>query len=293
MIRIVEDLSKDIPESDDVLFNKDLFFELTYYKDVLGYAVYQGYCGNNEEIYIPETYRGLPVILIPERAFEDCYQLREIFLPDCLLGIEDAAIYDCKNLESVVLPNGVKFVGAAAFSGCVSLKTLVFSNNLEYIGEDALERCDSLTYIHIPASLVEVPSFLCHNCGSISTAFLEDGLQVIGYGAFNRCYSLWKVEIPASIGKIEKNAFSQCEGLKQIVYKGTYEDWQKIEKSEAWNHDTPSIILKCIDKSVTINEGDSYLYSEQWLKDGLRCNPPELIKEQLIKSYLENLDKNN
>lgn len=36
MLRMVEDLSKDIPEFDDILFNKDLFFELTYYKDVLG-----------------------------------------------------------------------------------------------------------------------------------------------------------------------------------------------------------------------------------------------------------------
>lgn len=293
MLNIVEDLSKDIPESDDILFNKDLFFELTYYKDVLGYAVYQGYCGNDEEIYIPETYRGLPVIYIPEEAFAECSNLHEIFLPDNLIGVGDNAFADCQELTGIVFPNNVKYIGTGVCSGCLRLEHFVLPKDLEYIGEDVLECCDSLKSIHIPASLIEVPDFFCDRLQGLSTAFLEDGLQVIGYSAFSRCYSLWKVEIPASIRKIEKDAFSQCENLNQIVYKGTYEDWLKIEKSEAWNRDTPSISLKCIDKSVTIKVGESYLYSEQWLKDRLRCNPHELMREQIIKRYLENIDKNN
>ena len=125
MLKIVDDLSRDIPESDDPLFNHNLSFDLIFYKEVLGYSVYPGKCSNDEEIFIPETYRGLPVIVIPKRAFEDCNELREIFLPDSLLAIDESAFYDCHQLEQIVLPNSVKFVGAAAFSGCVNLKTIV------------------------------------------------------------------------------------------------------------------------------------------------------------------------
>lgn len=30
-----------------------------------------------------------------------------------------------------------------------------------------------------------------------------------------------------------------------------------------------------------------YLYSEQWLKDNLRGNPPEAVKNQILKKYLD------
>lgn len=288
MFDVVKDISRNIPVSDDPLFNEDLYFELIYRDGILGYSVYQGYCGAESEIYIPEYYRGLPVICVPEEAFLECKNLIEVFLPDTLIYIERFAFSQCHNLERIILPNSVKCIGCGAFEGCVRLETIVLSNNLEYIDEDVINGCDSLKSITIPSSLKKVPTLLCAGCENLVTAFVKNGVKEVGYGSFERCYSLWKVELPTSLEKIEKNAFSQCESLRKIIFEGNYEEWLQIEKDNDWNRDTPSFELKCLDRTITIAEGANYMYTEEWLNDRLRCNPHELIRKEIFKKYIEN-----
>lgn len=53
-------------------------------------------------------------------------------------------------------------------------------------------------------------------------------VTTIGEGAFEGNAWLKTVHIPVHIKKIQKNAFSGCNGLEKITYAGTEEDWRKM-----------------------------------------------------------------
>ena len=57
-----------------------------------------------------------------------------------------------------------------------------------------------------------------------------DGKKVVAIG--NACFngaSIISVDIPDSVTSIERGAFSNCSSLKEVNYKGTEEQWNKIE----------------------------------------------------------------
>lgn len=287
MLEYVKRISANVPEFDTPPWNEGLYYELIFRDDILGYAVSQGYCDADVLIDIPENYRGLPVICIPEAAFENCTNLLEMYLPDTLLYVDDFAFSQCHNLKSLVIHNNVKQIGTAAFESCLALETLVLSNSLEYIGEDALNGCESLTSIEIPASLLKVPEAVCMGCKNLKQAWLYDGLKAIKWAAFSRCSSLRTIRIPASIEKIESGAFSECYDLKVIKYQSTYESWLKIEKDSKWNLDMPECRLECTDQTITLNAGPKYVGTAEHMERQLSINPPKIIKDQIIKNYLD------
>lgn len=59
------------------------------------------------------------VRIICDHAFEDCFSLTGIVIPDGLTSIGAWAFYGCFFLRSVVIPDGVTFIGDYAFMGCI------------------------------------------------------------------------------------------------------------------------------------------------------------------------------
>ena len=53
-------------------------------------------------------------------------------------------------------------------------------------------------------------------------------MTIIGDAAFRGCKKLTSVVIPDSVTTIREYAFSYCENLKTVNYKGTAEQWKKI-----------------------------------------------------------------
>ena len=64
--------------------------KLIFKKNGNGYSV-TGYEGMPTVVVIPETYEGLPVTSIGERAFEDCFGLTSITIPDSVTSIGSSA----------------------------------------------------------------------------------------------------------------------------------------------------------------------------------------------------------
>ena len=52
----------------------------------------------------------------------------------------------------------------------------------------------------------------------------------IGDNAFSHCKDLRSVTLPASLEKIGILAFSDCNGLADVYYAGTEEEWNDILK---------------------------------------------------------------
>ncbi len=126
-------------------------------------------------------------------------------VPNGTTAIGYNAFADCTALKSVKMSNGVKGVGYGAFSGCVNLSSVEMSNKVETIGIEAFSDCKSLKSMTLPNSV-----------------------RIIDWYAFEDCTNLSWVTLPSSIKNIADGAFSGCKSLKNVYYKGTKAQWDKI-----------------------------------------------------------------
>ncbi|MBO5716232.1 MAG: leucine-rich repeat domain-containing protein, partial [Clostridia bacterium] len=79
-----------------------------------------------EEINIPSTVR-----YIGGGAFQECYFLRSITVPEGVTMIYDNTFRCCTYLETLILPNTIEYVGFYAFSQLQTLTTLTLPKNCE------------------------------------------------------------------------------------------------------------------------------------------------------------------
>lgn len=143
----------------------------------------------------------LPVDLINEHIIFEGIQAENG------LAIKDDVLFKCdRNLENVAIPDGITQIGNYAFYSCTQLKTVTIPNSVTYIGAAAFSGCNSLTSITIP-----------------------DSVTSIGEREFYNCSSLMSVTIPDSVKSIEDWAFDGCDNITQVNYKGTEEQWNKIQ----------------------------------------------------------------
>ena len=83
-----------------------------------------GYVPNSADVIIPAVYKGKPVTSIAEEAFNECYSLRSVVIPDGVTSIGDYAFCVCQLLTNIVIPDSVKTIGEGAFYCCFSLTTI-------------------------------------------------------------------------------------------------------------------------------------------------------------------------
>ena len=76
-------------------------------------------------------------------------------LPDGLLNIEQAAFQFCYQLKEIVLPEGLMKIGRASLSYS-GIEKIVIPESVEEIGEDAFLQCDKLNTV-INHSAVAIP----------------------------------------------------------------------------------------------------------------------------------------
>ena len=111
-------------------------------------------------------------------------------------------------IEEVEIPDSVTEIGSYAFHNFRKVKKINIQNSVTSIGRYAFYCCDSLISITIPNSVTS-----------------------IGDWAFSDCSSLTSITIPESVTSIRQSAFGNCSSLTNITYKGTKEQWNKIDKS--------------------------------------------------------------
>lgn len=78
-------------------------------------------------------------------------------------------------------------------------------------------------------------SVLIGYTGASGNVVVPEGVSEIGGKAFFDCDSLTSVVIPWGVRKIGEGAFYGCMTLREIVFGGTEEQWDAIEKDDGWN----------------------------------------------------------
>ncbi len=125
---------------------------------------------------------GEGVKTIYDRAFYQCYALKNIKLPKSLRKINSSAFSCCTGLESINLPDGVTFIGQKAFNKCRNLSSVKLSQSLTEICKQAFYNCNALKKITVPASV--------RNLGSMCLGYYDKNDSETTVTGFTiKCYN--------------------------------------------------------------------------------------------------------
>ena len=188
------------------------FEELQYFTgiDEIGEEAFNQ-CYDLISIVIPDN-----VLWIEEYAFNDCTSLMEIAIPDQVTWIGTRAFSGCSSLTEIVIPNNVTSIENSAFSGCSSLASVTMGSSVTSIGSSAFYGCKNLIEIVIPDSVTSIENSAFSGCSSLASATIGNSVTSIGGSAFEGCSSLANVTMGSSVTSIGTLAFYRCRNIQKI-----------------------------------------------------------------------------
>ena len=195
------------------------------------------------------------VTSICAKAFDRCWKLTSLVIPEGVTEIGDFAFSGCVALKSIKIPDSLHKFGMCAFSGCIALSSINIPEGTETISHQCFVGCSSLTSARLPSTVKSIERDAFASCTKLSSVNLPEGLVSIGESAFNDCVSLkdvvlpstlqsiddkafgstalTKVVMPANVSKIHPDAFANCAGVEIILpdkgYVGTKDGHEWVD----------------------------------------------------------------
>ena len=104
-----------------------------------------------------ELYIGSGVTSIGTYAFQTCYSLASVTIPDNVTSIAAAAFYNCCSLASVTIPDNVTSIGSQTFQNCHSLAFIKFEGSIPPTagGSDTFAGIPTDCIIYVPSGSLE------------------------------------------------------------------------------------------------------------------------------------------
>lgn len=203
------------------------------------------------ELIIPESIESYPVtaieeyafyntsitkLVLPEglkviksRAFQKCYELKEISFPSSLEVIEQSAFGICPALETMTLPkenkhytitDGVLYTKdkntLVKYPSGSEVKEYTILKSVNRIAEGAFSLAKKLTRVELPDKLSVIENEAFSGCIQLSFE-LTPNITKIGDYAFSDCYSITELRLPDSLTYLGEGAFSACEKLESVI----------------------------------------------------------------------------
>ncbi len=105
-----------------------------------------GYEGLSEDVTIPDSRLGMPVVSVSRQAFflDD---IRSVTLGANITELDSYAFYGCAELESVTLNDGLVTIRDLCFSECTALREICIPDTVTFIHPNAFNGCEELTII--------------------------------------------------------------------------------------------------------------------------------------------------
>jgi hypothetical protein len=173
-------------------------------------------------------------------AFQACYGLTDITVPDSVTSIGRGAFAYDTSLQSITIP----FVGGSessnTFFGYIfgasnaysadgqdtaipsSLTTVVVAGGT-LIAANAFSYCSNLQSVTMSNTITSLGDCVFAGCKNLTSVTLSENITTIPSYAFMSCISLTSITIPSSVTTIEDDyyhgAFSSCTALTTIVIK--------------------------------------------------------------------------
>ncbi len=222
------------------------------YEVVDGCAEITGCSEDAFEVEIPSEINGVPVVRIGDNAFNSCYDLISVTIPDSVTSLGNWAFYSCFALESINIPDSVTEIGDMAFYDCESISQITIPASVETLGSGTFGMCTGLKSIDaapespyfysedgilfsndrtsifcvpagkllteytIPDNVAKIENYAFSYCKKLTAVNIPDSVKSIGSYAFYQCKSLASITIPEGITTISSRTFSDCTNLKSV-----------------------------------------------------------------------------
>ena len=204
------------------------------------YVTVTGYEGEDNDIVIPDTFKGKPVTKITAGAFR-CSKITSVTIPDSIASIESSAFENCDSLTSITIGNGVRTIGNYAFENCDLLTSVIIGNGVITIGDYAFE-----------------------DCASLKSATIGNSVTSIGSYAFDYCYKLVEVYNLSSLNIIKGSGGNgYIGGYAKVIHTSL---------------DEPSVLETTSDGYVFAYISDSEVYLVDYIGDDTELTLPESYK---------------
>jgi hypothetical protein len=167
--------------------------------------------------YVDLDISGSTITTIPENAFESCYNIVSVTMPNSITSIGKSAFASCFNLSKITIPSGVNSIGENAFEFCSSLSSVTIPSSVTSIANFVFYGCWNLTSVTIPSSVTSIGERAFSSCSSLSSVTIPSSVRSIGDYAFSSCTSLSSVTIPNNVSKIATSSFSYCTSLSSVT----------------------------------------------------------------------------
>ena len=153
-------------------------------------------------------------------------------------------------LTSCDIHEDTRFISPYAFAGQEKLTSISIPDGVHTLGYSAFWYCSSLSSVSIGRGIEVLPAHAFQGCDLLTDVIIAGDVKVIGPGAFNKCSSLTSITIPYSVTKLEEYAFYCCANLTEIIFMGTMEQWNAIEKGLNWDTYTRNYTVYCTDGEI-------------------------------------------
>jgi hypothetical protein len=181
-------------------------------------------CTNLQSI---STNSASSLIRIGTNAFDSCYNLKFVSLPNNLTLIEKSAFRLCRSLVEINLPNSLTTLEEGVFNSCFSLPNLWIPSGVTNIigrpcgdctnmtaflgGSDQYFCTDGLLVKHANRELIQCPS------GIAGQVPIRDPILRVGLGAFGGCSRVTEVTMGTNVHNIGASAFAGCSSITNII----------------------------------------------------------------------------
>ena len=166
---------------------------------------------------------------IYDSAFNRCFSLTNIIIPESITSVGNSAFAHCNSLTSISIPEKVISIGVYAFEYCSSLEDVTIGSNVESIGSYAFFGCENLKEINYNA--IDVADLTLSNKIFSDSGSPDEGVSVI-FGKmvenipdylFYDCKNLRKITFAENtcLRSIGRSSFSGCDRLVEINYNIT------------------------------------------------------------------------
>ena len=236
---------------------------------------------------------------IGNHAFDECYGLTSITIPDSVINIEDFAFIDCfklveiYNKSSLTLTIGSTDHGHIAyyakniyteekgswFTDTVDGYRFFYDGSKGYLlGYNGTE-----TVLSLPASFkayngteiteYEIYQTAFKGCSEFANISIPDSVKSIGDYAFQGCSSLTSITIPSSVSYIGSFTFARCDLL--VIYCEAAS--MPSEWNSNWNYYSCPVIWDCKNNEIA---DDGYIYTSiDGIRYSLKDNTATIIKQ--------------
>ena len=242
-----------------------------------------------DKVEVPEKIDDYTVTEIGEYAFQFCYSIEQLVLPDSIKKIGRYAFCECDGLEKITFSKNLKIIEENAFSNCSSLIQITIPDSVVEIGEMAFDGCENLEKVILPSGLKKLNRY-AFACGeNLKEIVLPDSLEEMSECCISGSFK--ELTIPGKIKIIPKDALFFCEIDRLTISEGVEEIEKNAVRPAMYGGMVKAISLPKSIKKISedaIGTNELYVYYAGSQNDRAKINNMDSLVDKASWIYKTN-----